>query len=112
MVKQMNDVKYELDNLFDKLKQSTSYKDYVNVVNKLKENDDITSLISEIKRLQKILINEKDKVVEKELDNLNLKLNSYPIYQTYLIKKEELEEELVVIKEMFDKYFKDVLKLW
>lgn len=108
----MNDVKYELDNLFDKLKQSTSYKDYVNVVNKLKENDDITSLISEIKRLQKILINEKDKVVEKELDNLNLKLNSYPIYQTYLIKKEELEEELVVIKEMFEKYFKDVLKLW
>ena len=111
MVKQMNSIKKDIDILFEKINDSSNYKDYVNVIKKMKKNDEITNLIKEIKRLQKILVNEKDKVVEKELENLYKKLESYPIYQSYLIKKESLEEDLFNVKETFEKYFKDILNL-
>ena len=69
------------------------------------------SIIQEIKRYQKIGTNNKDNSVEDKIKELNIKLESYPLYQSYLIIKEELEEELFNIKEVFEKYFHDILKL-
>ena len=37
-------------------------------------------------------------------------LNSYPIYQSYLNLKDLLNEELIIIKNQFENYFKDILK--
>ena len=107
----MNSIKEDIDNLFQKLKESNNYKNYLKVVKDMESNKEIISLIKEIKRLQKIYANEKDINVNKKLCILKDKLNSYPIYQSYLIIKDELNNELFEIKDIFEKYFNDIIKL-
>ena len=107
----MNDINKRIDNLFDELEESELYKNYKRIKKQLEDNKEIMSIIQEIKRYQKIGTNNKDNSVEDKIKELNIKLESYPLYQSYLIIKEELEEELFNIKEVFEKYFHDILKL-
>ena len=107
----MNNIKEDINVLFDNIESSKLYKDYLEVSKKLEKNKDIIDIINEIKRYQKIATNNKDKSVEDKIKKLNEKLESYPLYQSYLIIKEDLEEELFQIKETFEKYFKDILKI-
>ena len=107
----MNNIESKIDELFDELEDSKLYKDYVKVKEKLENNNEIMSIINDIKRYQKISANNKDKSVDDKIKDLYDKLNHYPLYQSYLIIKEELEEELFMIKEVFEKCFKDILEL-
>ena len=105
----MNEIKDEISLLFSDLKMSKLYKDYVKVKENLKNNSEITTLIKNIKRMQKIATNNKDVKIEKDLKKMYDKLYSIPLYQSYLIIKEELEENLYIISDNFDKYFKSIL---
>ncbi len=105
----MNEIKDEISLLFSDLKMSKLYKDYVKVKENLKNNSEITTLIKNIKRMQKIATNNKDVKIEKDLKKMYDKLYSIPLYQSYLIIKEELEENLYMISDNFDKYFKSIL---
>ena len=105
----MNEIKDEISILFSDIKESKLYKDYVKVKEKLKNNNEITTLIKDIKRMQKIATNNKDVKIEKDLKKMYDKLYSIPLYQSYLIIKEELEENLYMISDNFDKYFKSIL---
>lgn len=105
----MNEIKDEIILLFSDLKMSKLYKDYVKVKENLKNNSEITTLIKNIKRMQKIATNNKDVKIEKDLKKMYDKLYSIPLYQSYLIIKEELEENLYMISDNFDKYFKSIL---
>ncbi len=105
----MNEIKDEISLLFSDLKMSKLYKDYVKVKENLKNNSEITTLIKNIKRMQKIATNNKDVKIEKDLKKMYDKLYSIPLYQSYLIIKEELEETLYMISDNFDKYFKSIL---
>ena len=111
MVRQMNDIKERIDELFDDFEKSKLYKDYLRVQDKMANDEEIMSIINEIKKFQKISANNKDKSVELKINGLYKKLESYPIYQSYLIMHDEIEEELFMIKEIFDKYFMDLLSL-
>ena len=107
----MDNINKKINDLFDKLEESKLYNDYLRVKKQLEANDEIMNLINEIKRYQKILANNNDKSVGEKLKSLRFNLESYPIYQSYLGIKEELENELFEIKDTFEKYFKDILKL-
>ncbi len=107
----MNDIVKKIDELFDDFEESKLYKDYLNVQDKMAKDKEIVSVINEIKKFQKIGANNKDKSVELKINDLYKKLESYPIYQSYLIMHDEIEEELFMIKEVFDKYFNDLLNL-
>ena len=107
----MDNINKKINDLFDELEESKLYNDYLRVKKQLEANDEIMNLINEIKRYQKILANNNDKSVGEKLKNLRFNLESYPIYQSYLGIKEELENELFEIKDTFEKYFKDILKL-
>lgn len=107
----MNNIKNKIDDLFDDLEKTDKYKKYVKIKKQLENDKEIMDLIDLIKRHQKVLANNKDIDVENKLKELYLKLESYPIYQSYLIKKEELETDLFMIKETFSKYFEEILKL-
>lgn len=107
----MNNIKNKIDTLFDDLENTDKYKKYVKIKKQLESDKEIMDLIDLIKRYQKVLANNKDKDIENKLKELYLKLESYPIYQSYLIIKEELENELFMIKETFSKYFEEILKL-
>lgn len=107
----MDSINKKIDDLFNNLEESKLYNDYLKIKKQLEQDNEIMNLIEEIKRYQKILANNDDKSVENKLKELKLKLESYPIYQSYLNIKEDLENELFEIKDTFEKYFKDILKL-
>lgn len=107
----MNNIQLKINELFNEMEDSKLYKDYVKVKGQLENDSEVMNLISDIKRYQKIATNNKDEFIENKLKQLYDKLNSYPIYQSYLIIKEELEEELFMLKETFEKYFNGVLKI-
>lgn len=107
----MDDIALDIDNLFDSFKNSKLYKDFVNVKKQLESNEEIMNIITRIKRLQKIATNNKDEMVEKEIRDLYKKLESYPLYQSYLIIKDLVQDELFGVKEQFDSYFKEILSL-
>ena len=107
----MNNIESKIDELFDELEDSKLYKDYVKVKESLENNSEIMDLINEIKRYQKISANNKDESVDGKIKELYDELNSYPLYQSYLIIKEELEEKLFMIKNIFENTFNDMLSL-
>ncbi len=107
----MNNIEIKIDELFDELEKTKLYNDYVKVKESLENNTEIMSLINKIKRYQKVTVNNDDKLVNEQIKELYKKLNSYPIYQSYLIIKEELEEELLMIKSVFESTFNNMLSL-
>ena len=107
----MDKIKEEIDKLFAEIKNSTLYKDYISAKKQLEENSEIMDIIKEIKRLQKIATNNNDNIIEKDIKNLYMKLVEYPLYQSYCILKEELENKLFNISNSFSNYFSDILKL-
>lgn len=107
----MSDIEEKIDELFDDFESSKLYNDYLNIQDKISRDKEIISVINEIKKFQKISANNKDKSVELKINELYKKLESYPIYQSYLIMHDEIEEELFMIKEVFDKYFKSILRI-
>ena len=107
----MSDIEEKIDELFDDFEESKLHKDYLSVQDKISKDKEIISVINEIKKFQKISANNKDKSVELKINELYKKLESYPIYQSYLIMHDEIEEELFMIKEVFDKYFNNLLTL-
>jgi cell fate (sporulation/competence/biofilm development) regulator YmcA (YheA/YmcA/DUF963 family) len=111
MEKKFNDIKEDINNMFDEFEETNLYKSYLSVKEQLEKNEEINNIIKDIRRLQKIATNNKDSVIEKELKELYKKLESYPLYQSYLIIKEELNNELFMISNQFDKYFNELLKL-
>lgn len=107
----MDDIALDINNLFDSFENSKLYKDFVNAKKQLESNEEIMDIITKIKRLQKIATNNKDEMVEKEIRDLYKKLESYPLYQSYLIIKDLVQDELFGVKEQFDSYFKEILSL-
>lgn len=106
----MNDIEEKIDELFDELKNKDIYVNYVRVKEELKNNKEINEIINQIKRLQKICTNNHDPKLEDEIKKLYDVLNSYPIYNSYLNLKDEIDEELMIIKCQFETYFKSILK--
>lgn len=111
MVKNMNDIYKEVDDLFNDFKNTELYKNYISCKSKIESNKEIMDLIDNIKRYKKIYVNKKDVKVKEELDKLYDKLNRYPIYQSYLIYKDEINDYLIKLSCRFNKYFKDILEL-
>ena len=67
------------------IEESDNYQKYLLIKDKLKDDEEINSLLEEIKRLQKILANNKnDKVIEESLKIKNKELNDIPLYRDYL----------------------------
>lgn len=106
-----SDITIKIDELFDDIKETSTYKNYTSAQKQLQNNKEITDIIERIKRLQKIAVNNKDEVIEKELKDLYMKLNSYPLYQSYIEYREELEYSLQIISKTFNNYFSKLLML-
>lgn len=83
-------IENRIEDLFNSIKNSYEYKEYLNIGEVIKKDEEINNLISEIKSLQqksvKLEYNNDDtyKEVDKEIDEKVKKLNSFPIYKEYL----------------------------
>ncbi len=107
----MDNIKKEIDELFNEFENSKLYQDYLNIKKQLNNNNEILNLIEEIKRLQKIIVNTNDLSIETKLNDLSKQLKSYPIYQNYIDIINRINDELYIISDEFDKYFRKILEL-
>lgn len=111
MVKLIVDSK--LEELFNTITNSSVYQEYVKIANILNQDKEIKILIEEIKELEKeatYLENigddrykEIDELIKKKADILNNK----HIYQEYLNKMEEFNDELAISSKMIEKYVEE-----
>ncbi len=87
--------------LTNKIKEDKLYKDYMKLRQELKKDENITKTIEEIKRLQRkyVKANYHDKETLAKINNLTNELEKIPLYVIYQQKEENLNNNLVFIKE-------------
>jgi len=107
MEKRLNNIKDEINDLVDYIKESDKYKRYLIVKDKMSKDKTIMDKIKKVKELQKKIVNleynKKDITKEeKEIDNILEELNSYPIYTEYSYLVEDLNYEIKYIKETLE----------
>ena len=98
----------KFDDILEELKRSPKYQDLLAVKKQLEDNEEIKSLISEIKGLQKTMVKKeaekKSFAKEEEIyqEKLNL-LNSIPLYQEYSYLLDDIQVDLEIIRSSIEK---------
>ena len=102
-----------LEELFNSIENSKLYKEYKKMENILNKDKEIKELINEIKELEKqatyleYIGDEKyielDNEIKKKADSLNNK----QVYQEYLNKMDEFNDELAISSKMIEKYIEE-----
>ncbi len=95
-----------LEELINYVKDSKEYKTCIDLKKKMSENEEITSLVEEVKLLQKKYIKSNyDENIKKELDLVNEKLDNIPIYVIYKQNLEVINQMIGTINDELNNYF-------
>ena len=106
-----------IENLFTEINNSNEYKEYINIVNILKENKEVNNLIEEIKTLEKKatkLEYEKNKKyieIDKQIEEKTKVLNSNKEYQEYLSKLKAFNNTLLASSSLLDEYLEEKVSI-
>lgn len=107
MVKQMEN---SLEVLFNSIENSSLYKEYLKMKDILDKDSEIKKLIDEIKELEKeatyleFIGDNKYIEIDEEIKRKADILNNKHVYQEYLNKMEEFNDELAISSKMIEKY--------
>lgn len=99
-----------LEELFNSIENSDLYKEYKKMSDILGKDKEIRKLIDEIKELEKKATylenigDDKYKEVDEEIKRKADVLNNKHIYQEYLEKMDEFNNELAMSSKMIEKY--------
>ena len=110
MVKYM---KSSLEELFNTIENSSLYKEYKNMENILNQDSEIKELLESIKELEKeatyleYIGDEKYKEIKEKIKKKADILNNKHVYQEYLNKMEEFNNELSASSKMIEKYVEE-----
>ncbi len=110
----MNDSVIEkVEEIVSIIKNSEEYQQYLMLKEKMKKNKKATTLIEQIKKIQKELVKkEASKMDTSELEteyfHLLEMLNQIPLYVDFKHTQSNLNEIYQTIKERFDDYFDQV----
>ena len=105
----MEKLNKSLDEVVDCIKNSKEYKKCIELKEKMNSNDEINSLVKEIKLKQKKYIKSNDPNILSELKSLENSLNSIPIYHVYTENLEKVNEMINYVKDELNDYFIDLL---
>ena len=107
----MNSILSDIESLKQDIIDSNEYKEYKKYNDLLENNDEIKDTISEIVVKQKELVSKlnNDKELEKELDDLYEKLNSYDDYKKYIDASQNLNVLLSDVQNTFEEYFNKLI---
>lgn len=105
----MEELNRNLDEVVNCIKNSKEYKKCIELKSKMDTNDEINSLVKEIKLKQKKYIRSNDSNILEELKLLEEKLNSIPIYHMYLENLEEVNNMINYVKDELNDYFQELL---
>ncbi len=103
----------KLEELFNSIENSSLYKEYKKMDDILSKDENIKKSIDEIKELEQEATHlehigdprykEVDELIKKKADILN----SNPIYQEYLNKMDEFNDELAISSKMINDYVEE-----
>lgn len=102
-----------INDLFNTIKNSSEYKEYLNIGEVLKKDNELNNLIEDIKKLQKKSVNleykgdKKYKEIDKEIDEKVKILNSRPLYKEYLRRMNKLNDILSESSYTIEKYINE-----
>ena len=105
----MEKLNKSLDEVVDCIKESKEYKKCLELKDKMKDNDEINSLVKEIKLKQKKYIKTNDSNILSELNELEERLNCIPIYHIYTKNLEKVNEYINYVKDELNDYFDKLL---
>lgn len=105
----MEKLNRSLDEVVNCIKNSKEYKKCIELKEKMKSNDEINSLVKEIKLKQKKYIRSNDSNILSELNELEERLNSIPIYHVYTKNLEKVNEYISYVKDELNDYFIELL---
>ena len=102
-----------LEELFNTIENSPLYKEYLKMRDILSKDSEIKELIDEIKELEKqatyleYIGDDKYKEIDEEIKRKADILNNKQVYQEYLNKMEEFNNELAISSKMIEKYVEE-----
>ena len=102
-----------LEELFNTIENSKLYQEYKKMENILSKDKEIKELIDEIKELEKqatyleYIGDERYKELDEEIQTKAEILNNKQVYQEYLNKMDELNNELAMSSKMIEKYVEE-----
>lgn len=105
----MEELSRSLDEVVDCIKNSKEYKKCLELKEKMNTNDEINSLVKEIKIKQKKYIKNNDSNILEELKLLEDRLNNIPIYHIYLENLEIVNTMINYVKDELNDYFYNLL---
>lgn len=105
----MEKLNRSLDEVVDCIKNSKEYKKCIELKEKMNSNDEINSLVKEIKLKQKKYIRTNDSNILSELNELEEKLNCIPIYHIYTENLEKVNYYIIYVKDELNEYFNNLL---
>lgn len=103
----------KLEELFHSIENSKSYREYLKIRDILDKDSEIKKLIDEIKELEKEATylenigDEKYKEIDLEIIKKTEILNNKQVYQEYLNKMDEFNDELAISTNMIEKYIEE-----
>lgn len=102
-----------LEELFNSIENSSLYKEYKKMEEILSKDKEIKSLLDEIKELEKeatyleYIGDEKYLEIDEEIKKKADILNSKHVYQEYLNKMDEFNNELAISSKMIEQYVEE-----
>ena len=105
----MEKLNKSLDEVVLCIKNSKEYKKCIELKEKMESNEEINSLVKEIKLKQKKYIRTNDSNILSELNELEEKLNSIPIYHVYNENLEKVNGYINYVKDELNDYFIELL---
>ena len=103
----------KLEELFKTIENSKTYKEYIKIRDILDKDSEIKKIIDEIKELEKQATylenigDEKYKEIDDEIARKADALNNKQVYQEYLNKMDEFNNELAISANMIEKYIEE-----
>jgi len=104
-----NEILKKVDEIIDYIENTKNYHDYLLIKEKMNGDEEISGLLDEIRRLQKLLANKYNKELDEELKKKNNELHSIPLYREYLNVIDEINNTLNIIENSLNNYFAEKL---
>ncbi len=105
----MENLYSKLDDVIQCIKESSEYKNVLDIKKKMDSNEELKKKINDIKLLQKKYVKSNyDSSINKDLDKLNDELLEVPIYRIYLYNLSVVNEKIEYVKDSLNDYFYDL----
>ena len=108
-----NFVNKELDEIITYIKNSSNYKKCIQIKEKMSKNEEICSLVDDIKVLQKKYVRSGylDEKIKEEFLSKEKRLNEIPIYVEYMNCLEEVNNMIDLVKDELNSYFSELCNI-